>query len=166
MAPLGLIAFMTYCWVRVGTPLAFMKAEHFWAGAHFIWFTAALNALAAVLRGGLHGFTYPSAVLAIVALLFAYLGLATLLRMHQRGTTLPVYWWVFTVGALATAFSPYYPNSILRYTMAAFPLFVAYAWKIKPTWDGAIVGTMACAQGALTIIMISGVMHPMIPVFP
>ena len=70
------------------------------------------------------------------------------------------------MGALLTAFSPYYPNSILRYTMAAFPLFVAYAWKIKPTWDGAVVGTMACAQGALTMIVLIGVVHPMIPVFP
>jgi hypothetical protein len=77
-----------------------------------------------------------------------------------------VYFWVFTVGAVLTAFSPYYPNSILRYTMAAFPLFVAYAWKIKPTWEGAVVGMMALAEGAMTVIVLVGVVHPMIPFFP
>jgi hypothetical protein len=166
LAPLGLVAFMAYGWQRVGSPLAFLKAEKFWAGAHFIWFKAPFIAASDVLRSGLHGLTLPAAVLAVVALVFAYLGIMFLLRMHQHGATLPAYWWVFTVGALLTAFSPYYPNSILRYTMAAFPLFVAYAWKIKPTWDGAIVGVMACAQGALTMIVLIGVVHPMIPVFP
>jgi dolichyl-phosphate-mannose-protein mannosyltransferase len=166
VAPLGLVAFMTYGWLRVGTPLAFMKAERFWHGAHFIWFKTPLMALATLIRGGLRGLNDPAAVLAVVALFFAWIGVVSLVRLHQRGSALPAWWWVFTLGALATAFSPYYPNSILRYTMAAFPLFAAYAWRIKPTWDGAIVGTMACAQAALTIVIITGTLHPKFLVIP
>jgi hypothetical protein len=166
IAPLGLLAFMAYGWARVGTPLAFMTAQKFWAGAHFISFEAPLESLHDLLRSGLHGLTHPSTVTAVAALLFAYFGGALFVRMRRTGISIPVYFWVFTVGAVLTAFSPYYPNSILRYTMAAFPLFVAYAWKIKPTWEGAVVGMMALAEGAMTVIVLVGVVHPMIPFFP
>jgi hypothetical protein len=166
VAPLGIVGFMAYAWARVGNPLAFLSAEHFWAGAHFVWFRAAPTALADVLHGGLHGLVLPAALLASAALVFSYLGVTLLARMQSRGGIIPTYWWVFTIGALLTAFSPYYPNSILRYTMVVFPLFVAFAWKVKPTWDGALVGMMACAQGALTMIILIGVVHPMIPVIP
>jgi hypothetical protein len=165
LSPLGILGFMAFAWARVGSPVAFLQAEKFWYGAHFIWFRAAPTAMADVLRNGLHGLLLPSAVLATVALVFAYVGVTLLARMQKGGGVIPSYWWVFTVGALATAFSPYYPNSILRYSMAAFPLFVAMAWKVKANWDGAIIGVMACAQGALTMIVLIGPHHS-IPVFP
>ena len=39
---------------------------------------------------------------------------------------------MYTVAALLVAYSAYFTDSIPRYTMAAFPLFVAFAWKIPP----------------------------------
>jgi hypothetical protein len=163
ISPLGLLSWMAYSDTMVGTPLAFMSAEKFWHGAHFIWFEAPLYALRAVLGGQLLA---PN-VLAVAALLFAYLGVALLVRMHRSGFTLPLCWWVFTVGTVLTAFSPYFPNSILRYTMAAFPLFVAFAWKARASWQAAIAGSMAVVQGALTVIVMIGVVHPLtIPFYP
>ena len=38
IAPLGLAAFMAYGWAMVGTPVAFLSAERFWQGQHFVWF--------------------------------------------------------------------------------------------------------------------------------
>ena len=53
---------------------------------------------------------------------------------------MPASWWVYTVGALLIAYSAYYTDSIPRYAMAAFPLFVAFAWKLPRTLEGAFVG--------------------------
>jgi hypothetical protein len=49
--------------------------------------------------------------------------------------------------------------------MVAFPLFAAYAWKLKPRWDGAIVGVMACTQGAFTVVVLAAFVHQ-ISIFP
>jgi hypothetical protein len=166
IAPLGLIAFMFYGWARVGSPLAFMSAQKFWYGAHFISFEAPLYALRDLLKSGLHGATHASTVTAVAALLIAYFGLALFIRMRRTGVAIPIYWWVFTIGAVLTAFSPYYPNSILRYTMAAFPLLVAFAWKIKPSWEGAMIGMMAMTEGAMMVVVLVGNVHPMVPFFP
>jgi hypothetical protein len=167
LAPLGLVAFMAYGWARVGSPLAFMTAQRYWDGAHFISFEAPLYALRDLLTSGVHSVTHhASTVTAVLALLVAYFGMALFIRMRRSGITIPVYWWVFTVGAVLTAFSPFYPNSILRYTMAAFPLFVAFAWKIKPSWEGAVVGMLAMVEGAMMVVVMVGNVHPMVPFFP
>jgi hypothetical protein len=166
IAPLGLVSFMAYAWLRVGTPLAFLTAQKYWDNAHFISFTAPLYSLRDLLTSGSRALTHGSTITAVSALLFAYVGVVLFARMRRSGLQIPPYWWVFTIGAVLTAFSPYYPNSILRYTMAAFPLFVAYAWRIKPAWEGAIAATMAMTQGAMTIIVLVAVVHPMTPFFP
>lgn len=167
ISPLGLLAFMAYGWKLVGTPVAFLTAQKFWQGAHFIWFESALYSLRDLLLHGAHTLSSPQDVLTVGALLFAYLGLALLVRMHRTGLVMPSFWWVFTIGTVLTAFSPFFPNSILRYTMASFPLFVAFAWKLKPAWEGAVVGSLAIAQGALTIIVLIGLVHPLpIPFYP
>ncbi len=167
ISPLGLMAFMAYSWTMVGTPFAFMAAEKYWQGAHFIWFESALYSLRDLILNGSHSFTAPQEVLTVSALFFAYLGMALLIRMHRTGSVMPLFWWIFTIGTVLTAFSPFFPNSILRYTMAAFPFFVAFSWKLKPAWEGAVAGFMAVAQGALTIIVLIGVVHPLpIPFYP
>jgi hypothetical protein len=167
IAPAGLLAFMAYAWRMVGTPFANMAAEHFWQGAHFIWFESALVSLHDLVVHGVNALTNPSVVTSVGALLFAYLGVALLVRMHRSGMGMPLSWWMFTIGTVLTAFSPFFPNSILRYTMAAFPLFVAFAWKLKPAWQGAVVGCMAVAQGALTIIVLIEIVHPLpMPFYP
>jgi hypothetical protein len=167
VAPLGLLAFMAYSWSMVGTPLAFMTAQKYWQGAHFVWFMAPIWSLQELVSHGLHGLLVPQNVLAVGALVFAYVGMAILVRMHGRGLRMPACWWVFTIGTVLTAMSPFFPNSILRYTMAAFPLFVAFAWKLKPAWEGAVIGGLALAQGSLTIIVLIELVHPLpIPFYP
>jgi hypothetical protein len=167
IAPLGLLAFMVYGWLRVGTPLAFLSAQKFWDGAHFISFTAPLYSLKYLLTSG-HGLTNAASVTAVAALLIAYFGLALLVRMGKTTVRIPAYWWVFTIGAVLTAFSPFYPNSILRYTMASFPLLIGYAWKIRPTWEGAIIATMAMSEAAMMMVTLVGLVHAghMLPFFP
>jgi hypothetical protein len=44
--------------------------------------------------------------------------------------------------------------------MAAFPLFAAFAWKLPRSMEGAVVGVLACLQGALLIGVLSSVTHP------
>jgi hypothetical protein len=72
----------------------------------------------------------------------------------------PASWWVYTVGALLIAYSAYFTNSIPRYTMAAFPLFVAFAWKLPRSMEAAVVGVLAFLQCALLLAVLSSVMHP------
>ena len=67
---------------------------------------------------------------------------------------------MYTVGALLVAYSAYFADSIPRYTMAAFPLFVAFAWVLPRKVDAVVVGVMACLQGALLIAVLSVAVHP------
>ena len=51
--------------------------------------------------------------------------------------------------------------------MAAFPLFVAFAWALPRKLDAAVVGVMACLQGALLIAVVSVAVHPaLVPLVP
>ena len=51
--------------------------------------------------------------------------------------------------------------------MAAFPLFVAFAWKLPRSMEGAVVGVMACLQGALLVAVLSSAVHPILaPLLP
>ena len=44
--------------------------------------------------------------------------------------------------------------------MAAFPLFVAFAWKLPRSMESAVVGVLACLQAALLIAVLSSAVHP------
>jgi len=167
IAPLGLAAFMAYSWAMVGTPVAFFSAERFWQGQHFVWFVAPVGALFATLHEGLGGATFLTNAMAGLALVLGFVGVWLLDRMSRTLRTVggaiaavPASWWVYTLGALIVAYSAYFTNSIPRYTMAAFPLFVAFAWKLPRSMEGAVVGVLACLQGALLIGVLSSAMHP------
>ena len=174
VAPLGLASFMAYGWAMVGTPVAFLSAERFWQGQHFIWFMSAIDATLSALHQGPDGVTFWPDAMAGAALVLGFVGLWLLDRL-SRGlraiggavAAIPASWWVYTVGALLIGYSAYFPDSILRYTMAAFPLFVAFAWKLPRSTEGAVVGLMACLQGALMVVMITAAVHPVdIPLLP
>jgi hypothetical protein len=167
IAPLGLAAFMAYGWAMVGTPVAFLSAERFWQGQHFVWFVTPLGALFAALHEGPGGPTFLTDVMAAAALILGFVGLWLLDRMdrtlRRAGgaiAAVPASWWVYTVGALLIAYSAYSTNSIPRYTMAAFPLFVAFAWKLPRSMESAVVGVLAFVQGALLIAVLSSALHP------
>ena len=112
-----------------------------------------------------------------VALILGFLGIWLLDRMNGQprptasGATgvvaIPVSWWVYTVGVLLVAYSAYFTDSIPRYAMAAFPLFVAFAWKIPARLTGAVVGVMAFVQGALLVAVLMVAVHPvLVPLVP
>ena len=77
--------------------------------------------------------------------------------------TVPITWWLYTVGSLGFAFSAYFANSIPRYTMAAFPLLAAIAWKVRPTTRGVLVVLMGSIEAVLTILFLIALVHPMSP---
>ncbi len=167
VAPLGLASFMAYGWAMVGTPVAFLSAERFWQGQHFIWFLTPMDATLAALQQGPHGATFLPDAMAGAALVLGFVGLWLLDRMSHglraiggAVAAIPASWWVYTVGALLIGYSAYFTDSIPRYTMAAFPLFVAFAWKLPRSLEGAVVGLMACLQGALMVVMLTAVVHP------
>jgi len=173
-APLGLAAFMAYGWARVGTPVAFLAAERFWQGQHFVWFVVPIRALIVTLRHGPRGVALVNDAMAGAALILGLAGIWLLDRMSRRvrmvgGTTaaVPASWWAYTAGALLIAYSAYFTDSIPRYTMAAFPLFVAFAWKLPRSMEGAVVGVLACLQGALFVAVLTSAVHPLpIPFLP
>jgi hypothetical protein len=159
LSPLGLIAWMAFAWDRVGRPLAFVQSESYWGGAHFVWFLTPFRSLRH-LFGGAQAFKVAPDVLAGGALVFVIVGLVWLAQAQMRNVRIPLFWWVFTVGSALGTLSPYWPTSVLRYSMAIFPLFAAYAWKIRPAWTGGVVGALAVSQGALAVMIFVAVVHP------
>jgi hypothetical protein len=67
---------------------------------------------------------------------------------------------VFTIGSVLGAMSPYVPTSVLRYSMAAFPLFAALAWKLRPRWTSALALVMMASQAVLFAAVLVGTLHP------
>jgi hypothetical protein len=181
VAPLGLVSFMAYSWAMVGTPVAFLTSERFWHGQHFVWFVTPLKALLGALVQGPGGMTFVPDAMAGTALVLGVGGIWLLDRMGRPGDAaptgaiasgashivIPASWWMYTVGALLAAYSAYFADSIPRYTMAAFPLFVAFAWALPRKLDAAVVGVMACLQGALLIAVLSVAVYPvLVPLVP
>jgi len=177
LAPLGLASFMAYSWVTVGTPVAFLTSERFWQGQHFVWFTTPVEGMVYALGRGPGGATFVPDAMAGTALILGFLGLWLLDRMDGQPrliapgvagvVTIPFCWWVYTVGALLVAYSAYFTDSIPRYAMVAFPLFVAFAWKIPARVTGVVVGVMACLQGALLVAVLMVAVHPVaVPLVP
>jgi Mannosyltransferase (PIG-V) len=177
VAPLGLVSFMAYSWATVGTPVAFLTSERFWQGQHFVWFTTPLEGIVSALREGPGGTTFLVDAMAGVALILGFLGIWLLDRMNGQPrptasgamgvVAIPVSWWVYTVGVLLVAYSAYFTDSIPRYAMVAFPLFVAFAWNIPPRLTGAVVGVMAFFQGALLVAALMVAVHPvLVPLVP
>jgi hypothetical protein len=167
LAPLGLVSFMAYSWAMVGTPVAFLTSEKFWHGSHFVWFATPIQALAAVGQHGWHGLTVWPAVMAAAALPLALLGLLFLTRLSDRVRRVPASWWVYTLGALALAFSAYFTDSIPRYVMVAFPLLAAYAWRLRATGTAIAVVTMGSVQCVLAFVVVTSLVHPAaVPIVP
>ena len=175
LAPVGLVAFMAYSQIMVGTPFAFLSAQKFW-GSHFVWFRAPVAALVGAVQTGPGGHGFGPDALASAALVLGFLGLWWLDRMRTRprpadtfsatpagaATTIavPATWWIYTFGALLVAYSAFFLDSIPRYTMAAFPLFLAFAWRLPRRWTVPVAGVLLCAQVALLVTVLSPLWHP------
>jgi hypothetical protein len=175
VAPLGLVSFMLYSWATVGTPAAFLTSERFWYGQHFVWFTTPVEGIMSALREGPGGPTFVLDAMAGVALILGFLGIWLLDRMRGQprltaaGATgivaIPASWWIYTVGVLLVAYSAYFTDSIPRYTMVAFPLFVGIAWKARWATRTVILVGFGVLQVVLTAVYLTGGVHPLTPSF-
>ena len=163
LAPLGLGAFMAYSWAMVGTPLAFVTSERFWQGQHFVWFMTPVRAVVSVVTLQARGLTLLQTALCAAAVVFAYIGVVLLLALTRAARTVPASWWLYTMGSLGLAFSAYFSNSIPRYTLLAFPLLAAIAWKVRPTTRGVLVVAMGSLEAVLTVLFLIGLVHPLSP---
>ena len=176
VAPLGLVAFMAYGWSMVGTPVAFLASERFWQGQHFVWFRTPVLAIAAAVHAGPDEFDLPARL--VGRRCSHRRGSRRLVARpddHAPGTratgegpvAIPASWWIYTAGTLVVAYSAYFPDSIARYVMVAFPLFVAFAWRLPRRWTALVVFVMACTQAALLVAVLEPAWHqvaqPLVP---
>jgi hypothetical protein len=159
ISPLGLVAWLAYSKQVTGTPLAFLKAEKFWGGSHFVWFTTPIRALYTVLTAP-RVWGKDEVVLCAVAIVFAFIGVVLLANARDRGVAIPTSWWVFTLGSILAMMSPYEPVSVLRYSLAIVPLFAGFAWKMRPSLDFPVAGVLAVSQGVLAFVVIIGTLYP------
>jgi hypothetical protein len=158
ISPLGFFGWSFYSWVMVGTPLAFLKAEKIWGSSHFVWFLAPFLDLLHLFTG-LHALKNGAVVLSAATLIVLFVGVVLLARARDVGVFIPLFWWVFTIGSVLATLSPFFPDSVLRYSMAVIPLFGAFAWKMRPAWEGPVVGMLACSQGVLALIVLQGALN-------
>ncbi len=159
VAPLGLALWLGYSWSTVGTPFAFLQAERFWGNGHFVWFVTPFLAVFDLVTHA-QALEQGQVVLCVLGVAFAYLGIVLLAKARDAGVSIPAVWWVFTVLGTLAVLSPYEPDSVLRYSMVVITAYAAYAWRMRPEWEGPVVGTMAMAQGMLMVVALLGSQHP------
>lgn len=156
VAPLGLLAWMFYQWHRVGTPFAFIKAEAAWSH-HFIWFSSPFQASWRLLTDR-SDWKDAGDVLGASAVVIVLATGALLVYHHLRRSPIPLAWWIFTVGGVLAAFSPFWPTSVPRYVMAVFPLLAMLAVYVPRRLEGSLLATMALLQGVLATIAFASIL--------
>ena len=127
VAPLGVVGWTLYQWVRVGTPTAYVKAQETGWNNEFVWFTTPFRSLWHVATDR-SAWQSPPDLMAGAALVLVVASIvAAVIFARRQPTAVPIAWWVYSGVTILFAFSPFWPTSVLRYAMAAFPLF-AVAW--------------------------------------
>jgi hypothetical protein len=149
----GFLGWILYSAQRTGNALAFLKAETYWGGSHFVWFTGPLRSIGRFLTGTSPA-RAPQDVMAALGVIVVVLGAAALVWMQRRGPRIPLVWWVYTGGCIVAGFSAFWPMSVLRYSYAAFPLLVAFAWRAGHRWTGVLTGSFAAAQACMAIAVL------------
>ena len=159
IAPLGFAAWLWYSKAMTGMPFAFVQAERFWGTGHFVWFVTPFLAVVDL-------FTYPNAltqgpvVMCVLGVAFAFGGILLLAKARDCGLSIPSFWWVFTIASTLAVFSSYQPDSVLRYSMVLVTAYAAYAWRLRPEWEGRVVGMLAVAQGMFMAVALLGSQYP------
>jgi hypothetical protein len=154
IAPSALLAWLAYQQVKLGTPIGFLEAQAAWGAGGFLWFTTPFRAALQVLQQGV-GLANAHQVLATFGLIFMLAGVAAMGVQRRRGLSIPLYVWVFVVGTVLAAMSPFFATSVLRYSGAAFPLFGALAAAAPPRMRWPLVAGSAMTQGALATVALA-----------
>jgi hypothetical protein len=156
VAPLGLVAWTVYQWVRLGTPMAYFKAQETGWRNEFVWFTTPFKSLGRILTSR-EAWQVPTDLMAGMALVLVVVSVIAAVLMARRNPgVVPVSWWVYSGFTVVFAFSPYWPTGVLRYSMAAFPLFAAAWGRLPRQLVGPIVGLSATIMGTLALVAFVG----------
>ena len=166
LAPLGFVAWAIFSWVRSGTPVAFVRAELNWGGAHFVWFKAPFVSFARVLSSTTN-WRLASTVIGTLTVVLIAVGAYQVVRSWRKGFRLPLPWLVYLVGAVLVACTSYWSSSTLRFMMMALPLFVIFAFRIREKWMPLTVAVFAGMQGIIATVVFAGLVHwQMAPLSP
>lgn len=159
VAPLGLGLWLWFSWSTVGTPFAFLQAERFWGNGHFVWFVTPFLAVFDILANP-HALKQGQVVMCVLGVAFAYVGIILLVKARDKGISIPPSWWLFTALGTLAVLSSYEPDSVLRYSMVVITAYAAYAWRMRPEWEGPVVGMLGLAQGMFMVVMLLGSQYP------
>jgi len=137
---IGSLLWIGFQWTRAGTPRAQqLVIERYWF-SKFIWFTRPIRSSWFLMTSDerwTRGAEFLSA-LAFALIVACYIALYVRWRRGER--RLPLEWHVYSVISLLMAASAYWPMSILRYSMAAFPLIAVGISEVPPRYRGVVYG--------------------------
>lgn len=158
LAPIGYLSWLAYQWKEIGTPRASLIAQEYWQG-DFEFLTQPFRSAWRVLTyrdrwadGGDFGAT--------IAVLIVAASIVVVLRRWRAGQSVPVDWMVYSATAVVFAFTPSLPFSVLRYSMAAFPLWAVGA-SVIPSRARAIV--LAASAGLMCVFAMAIMLSPASP---
>jgi hypothetical protein len=146
LAGVGQALWMAYQWWRVGTPMAAFEGTRLWYHK-FVWFRTPFESLWQVVTER-RAWSDAQDILAALGLMIVATAATLAIRnVRRREAAVPWEWWLYSAGATLFAFSPYWPGSILRYTLAAFPLLPVAAHRLPGWLVIAVVGVSATTMG-------------------
>ena len=124
-----------------------------------MWFVTPILAVVDMFTG-LAALKNGQVVLCVLGVVFAYAGIVLLSKARDNGVSIPMFWWVFTIASTLAVLSSYQPDSVLRYSMAVITVYAAYVWRMRPSWEGPVVGMLGVSQGMLMMITLLGSQFP------
>jgi len=161
IAPLGLVGVMTLAWVRIGEPLAFVKAQDAWNN-EFDWFRPFYRGATGVLTE-LASWVNAQSVVATSAVLVALLGVGVMMRTGG----IPAIWWIYSIGILVVAISPVWLSPVPRYLLPAFPLAAVVINRLPETARTPLISASGVMMGALALGTFTSIVNwQSAPLFP
>lgn len=139
LAPLGLLAFLVYGWVRAGDLLIWRRAQDDWDQAIDFGLRAPGSIRHEVFRGGGNGDTWVLTIAVGVLLI----GAVALLVARRPLPPLPVALWVYTVATALVLLSSTNVMTKPRFVLTLVPLFFLVAAKLPARAHPVVVGTLA-----------------------
>ena len=138
LAPLGLFAWWAYCWSATGDAFAQVSTVGHgwgWVGGFF------LENLWWYLQGS------PESLFWTISTLCLFTASLLLLRMRLYAE------FAFCLAIFVLTWSGGVPNSMLRYTMILFPIWIAIARHIdgRTAWTAGVIGILAMFNGFLMV---------------
>jgi hypothetical protein len=157
LTPLGTFAYLAYCKIRFGDPLAYVKtSEAGWNGGHLQ--AAGIDDMFFLLRHAgdwLFGTAFSDQIPGLYALLIVFSVLAAIPIWRLLGLPYALYALASIVAPVATFPSV---SSTGRYVSVIFPIFmvVAYALRRRPLLREAVILTSAIFLALFAVLFVNG----------